>query len=545
MNLFTPNPTSGRTFASPVMPLLCLVAAIAWSVLLRVPLVLNAPVHLDSDLAVDGLTLQEALDGHWRWHYPGTPYTGIGAVLLSWIPARIWGANPQTLVSGGTVAHVLLLVSVFILAWKVFGRGAAIGGLVPLTFASTGVLWLSGRITGGHLLIVAWSAWAWLLLHEWLVRSGLWWTIALGFWCGLGIYLDSMFILTLGGMVVAALFAAGRFKGRMLSQGLVLILAFLAGASPRAIGQWVEPYDAYHEQFAGSLDPQLLMAHSKILLLDCLPRLIVGHRLPGLEADPDRALLGTGGPVQRKSANRDGMSWWVWPLVVLGLGSFIVALAALAGVAWDSTHFAGRAIAAGLLATAVAVVTGFLINRNIFNSDNYRYLVLLLVPWSVGFGLLVRNSLCRPAGTRWAVLAAVIAMAALYTSDAAAWYRRLGWIDERFQPVQGRLDDPAVVWLEGHPEIQAVFGSYWDVYRLAFLRAGKLKGVPLPIFPNRFPEWSVGLPGGRPETLLARRSPEGQLFLTSALREGGKVLHREGGVTIVHWPWPERGPRSP
>ena len=46
------------------------------------------------------------------------------------------------------------------------------GGLLPLTFASTGVLWLSGRITGGHLLIVAWSAGAWLLLHEALVRGG-------------------------------------------------------------------------------------------------------------------------------------------------------------------------------------------------------------------------------------------------------------------------------------------------------------------------------------------------------------------------------------
>ena len=120
-------------------------------------------------------------------------------------------------------------------------------------------------------------------------------------------------------------------------------------------------------------------------------------------------------------------------------------------------------------------------------------------------------------------------MAALYTCDAAAWYRRLGWIDERFQPVQGRVDDPAVAWLEEHPEVQAVFGSYWDVYRLSFLRAGKLKGVPFPIFPNRFPEWSDGLPGGRPETLLVRRSPEGQLFLNSALREGGEGAAPRGG----------------
>ena len=31
---------------------------------------------------------------------------------------------------------------------------------------------MSGRITGGHLLIVAWSAGAWLLLHEaWSARG--------------------------------------------------------------------------------------------------------------------------------------------------------------------------------------------------------------------------------------------------------------------------------------------------------------------------------------------------------------------------------------
>jgi len=87
--------------------------------LLRVPLIQNAAAHLDSDLAVDGLTLQQAVAGHWRWHYPGTPYTGIGSVLLSWPQARIWGAGPMTLVSGGTVAHALLIAAVFTLAWRV------------------------------------------------------------------------------------------------------------------------------------------------------------------------------------------------------------------------------------------------------------------------------------------------------------------------------------------------------------------------------------------------------------------------------------------
>ena len=34
-------------------------------------------------------------------------------------------------------------------------------------------------------------------------------------------------------------------------------------------------------------------------------------------------------------------------------------------------------------------MAAFLVNRNIFNSDNYRYLIYLLTPWSLGFGLVL------------------------------------------------------------------------------------------------------------------------------------------------------------
>ncbi len=345
MNLSPPTQTTSRPAGTRLVPWLCLAAALCWGVLLRVPLVLNAPVHLDSDLAVDGLTLQEAVQGHWRWHYPGTPYMGTGAVLLSWFQARIWGANPMTLVSGGMVAHVLLTAAVFALAWRVFGRGVAMGGLLPLAFASTGVLWLSGRITGGHLLIVAWSAVAWLLVHEALVRGGWMRLMALGVWCGLGVYLDSMFLMTLAGVLISGLTglmlmsrsrrstapgeADGSASQLWLSRvmgGLVLCLAFLAGAAPRAIGRWVEPYDAYNEQFSWSLDSRLLAEHARILLLECLPRLVAGHRLPGLEADPDPSLLGTGAPIQKSLASHGGFRWWTLLLSVLALGSFAAAM---------------------------------------------------------------------------------------------------------------------------------------------------------------------------------------------------------------------------
>jgi len=550
----TESPTDSRL--SRLVPWLCLLAAVCWSILLRFPLIQNAAAHLDSDLAVDGLTLQEAVAGHWRWHYPGTPYTGILSVLLSWPQARIWGAGPMTLVSGGTVAHVLLIAAVFTLAWRVFGRGAAIGSLLPLTFASTGVLWLSGRITGGHLLIVAWSAVAWLLLHETWQRRGWGPAVALGFWCGLGISLDSMFVLTLAGIVCAGLIAVvvegftGRgnthgelsFKERRswlvrLGQGLALVLALFAGAAPRAIGQRVEPYDAYNEQFSWSLDSPMLTGHLRILLLECLPRLVAGHRLPGLEADPDPALIGTGAPIQKNDTSREAWRWWTLLLTILALGLFAAASLALGAIALNGRALAPRMIATGMIALALGVAGGFLVNRNIFNSDNYRYLVLLLIPWAIGCGLVLRGAVRRRGPACWGGVALAFALAALFTCDAAAWYRRLGWIDERLMLIRQRIDDPALRWLGNHPEIGSIFGGYWDVYRLSFLSEGKVRGVPFPPFPNRFPEWSSGLPDRRPETLLARRSPEGQLFLTRALRQGGTVLYRESGLTIVNWPW--------
>ncbi|MGC1722576.1 MAG: hypothetical protein WA746_26650, partial [Isosphaeraceae bacterium] len=394
----TESPTDSRT--SRLIPWLCLLAAVCWSILLRVPLIQNAPAHLDSDLAVDGLTLHEAVAGHWRWHYPGTPYTGIGSVLLSWPQARIWGAGPMTLVSGGTVAHVLLIAAVFTLAWRVFGRSVAIGSLMPLTFTSTGVLWLAGRITGGHLLIVAWSAAAWLLLHETLVHCGWRPAIVLGFWCGLGVYLDSMFVLTLAGLAFAGLIAvvvesfSGRSNARgelsgkerrswlvRLVQGLALVLAFLAGAAPRAIGLWVEPYDAYNEQFSWNLDSPLLAEHFRVLLLECLPRLVAGHRLPGLEADPDPALMGTGAPIQKSTTSREAFRCWTLLLTILALGLFAGALLALGATALNGRAIGPRMIATGMLTSALGVTAGFLLSRNIFNSDNYRYLGLLLIPW--------------------------------------------------------------------------------------------------------------------------------------------------------------------
>ncbi len=175
-------------------------------------------------------------------------------------------------------------------------------------------------------------------------------------------------------------------------------------------------------------------------------------------------------------------------------------------------------------------------NWNIYNSDNYRYLVTLLVPWALGFGLAMERLARRGRGGLAAAWLCALVLAGLMTYDSARWYARFGWIDARGRPVRVAAVDPALEWLDAHPEVKAVTGDYWDVYRLAFLTEGRVRGVPLPVFPDRFPEWSRNLRAGRPEVLVVRATREGFSALQSARAAGGRSLFQARGVSIVSWP---------
>jgi hypothetical protein len=238
---------------------------LAWTILIRIPLIVNAEDHLDSDLAVDGLTLLDAVHGRWRWHYPGTPYIGILPMLASYLQALIWGANPIALVSGGTVLWVLVVVSTFGLAWKTFGPEVAGWSIVPLVFSSLGTIWLSGRITGGHLLALVWHTAAFAGLCACLVRGGWKWAAGLGVWCGLGLYVDAMFLFTLAGLVTAAVVAwlrSERPKAGLVG-GAAFLVGLMAGLVPREVGRRVDSYDAYPAQFATTFEPPVQLGHAR------------------------------------------------------------------------------------------------------------------------------------------------------------------------------------------------------------------------------------------------------------------------------------------
>lgn len=243
--------------ASPRWPWLMLALAMIWVALVRIPLIRSAHAHLDSDLAVDGLTLLDATRGHFRWHYPGTPHMGIPSLFLAYPQAMVSGATAETITSGGVVAYELAVLAIFLLSWRAFGPSVAAWGLVPLAFASVGTVWLSGRLTGGHLLTVAWHAGALAVLHSCLARGGIGRAAVLGVWLGFGFYLDQMFLTSIGAIVLGAILFGTTFGAWVRKFLIVLAFAagFVLGDLPRELGYRADPHDAYKGQFATILDP--------------------------------------------------------------------------------------------------------------------------------------------------------------------------------------------------------------------------------------------------------------------------------------------------
>jgi hypothetical protein len=490
---------------------------------------MNAEDHLDSDLAVDGLTLLDAVNGRWRWHYPGTPHLGILPVLFSYPQAIASGASASALSSGGTVIWLVIVAGTFLLAWKAYSPSVAVWAILPLVFSSTGTIWLSGRITGGHLLTLAWHILAFVGLYSCLTRGGALRAARLGLWCGLGLYVDAMFLLTLAGLIPAGLFAwflQRRPHARWASPALFL-LALCAGVVPHAVGRFVDPYDAYPSQFSASLQRTAILEHQRLLAVNCLPRLIAGIELRDLQ---DK-LLGPGDPVDKIVLPASGrkVRWSLLPpdefLAVLLLAGFVVAVGRLAVDPLWTGETARRAIGLGIILSALLNVAGFLVYRNIFNSDNYRYLIYLLTPWSLGFGLVIGDWIRSGSGGRAAACLAVVMLSLGMTLSALRWYQHtLHYIDKDWRVVSAR--PPA--WFElplgtgrqkgpikARPymvprEVTHLFGDYWDVYRMAFLSGNKVVGIPYPIYPIRFEGWSRGLGRDQGKLLVLglRREPE-------------------------------------
>jgi hypothetical protein len=394
--------------------------------------------------------------------------------------------------------------------------------ILPLVFSSTGTIWLSGRITGGHLLTLGWHTLAFAGLHACLSKGGSLRAAILGLWCGLGLYLDMMFLFTLFGLIPAAVLAWVMSGRQRLNLGALaaFFIAAILGFLPHEIGRHVDPYDAYPSQFSATLEGPALREHGRLLALHCMPRLIAGTELNEFSRRSqldDSILVGLfRALVEGRTSRLPSIQEW---LAQLFLVLFFVAVARLVLEAIRSRDPCSKAVSSGTALSALLIVAAFLVNRNIFNSDNYRYLIFLLTPWSLGFGLLVNGLSRRGMPGRSGAAILVVVLIGGMTSGAFTWYGdELGYLDEHGGCVRvtqlawneipvsmrrQRNTARGVAHVVPH-DVTHVFGDYWDVYRISFLSGKKVVGIPDPIFPNRFPGWSRGLGPNQGKLLVIR-----------------------------------------
>lgn len=468
----------------------------------------QAERHMDSDLAVDGLALRQFVtEGRWRWHYPGTPHIGTAPMLLSLPAVAVWGEGPESLVFAGVAANLLLIAGVYLLLRQCYGQTPAFFAGLLLAAGGLGQVWLSARVTGGHLLAAAWLAWAWLAWSRLIQSARLWPWLVFGLFCGLGLWVDSLFLIALPGLGLASVAQSWNMRnevpiGTRAKQAFLFIALLPVGPALLKLGDGVNVYGA---QFELTLDQAALQNHAVILLLECLPRLVLGRVLPyattSIQMPRDIIRLNSG----------------LWPtkIIYLSLSAALLILPWLAKPRLKHNQPASippqqsgwlQAMRAGLLLTFILNTLAFILNKNIFNADNYRYLVLQLVPLGLFYG---RLASCGRVLNFSRLL--LIGMAAFSAIDVYHWQSEFGlrrpeehaeclanlrkYVDHVPKP-----ESLGSLIAQQPNRFQALIddgfeADYWDTYKTLYINNIPVtKGKPYGLYPNRFPDQSPSHP---------------------------------------------------
>ena len=193
-----------------------------------------------------------------------------------------------------------------------------------------GTIWLSGRITGGHLLTLVWHTAAFAGLFACLTRGGWPRAAALGLWCGLGLYLDAMFLFTLAGMIPAAFFAwlsTGRSRASIGPTVVFSVRACWSVSFPMKSAGVSIRTTRIPRSSTRRLNPGRSGSTPGCCVLHCLPRLVAGTEIdhletPGLSTQSRRVGTARLSGSQIRSTARGHGEWPAFLLVT----AFLIAL---------------------------------------------------------------------------------------------------------------------------------------------------------------------------------------------------------------------------
>ena len=498
--------------------------------LIRWPMMVYAYKHLDSDLAVDGLTLRDFVqNGNWRWHYPGTPHIGTLPVLISLPAVALWGEGPASLVFAGIAANILLILAIYLLVNRAYGTVPAILASLVLAAGGLGQVWLSARVTGGHLLSAAWLAWAWLFWTHLIDTKSLKSWAGLGLFCAIGIWIDSIFLLGIAGLGLSSVIISWQFRStipikRRSIQALVFTAFLPIGPLISKLGDGV---NVYGSQFEITTDPSALKEHARILLVECLPRLIIGRTLKTGSTEISMTHLK---PADYLSSNY-ALAMVLTMMAVLFIMTWLKLISPLTSkksskTSSDSLPDWVNALWYGLTFTALLTLSAFELNKNIFNADNYRYLVPLIPLLGMTYGLLSSaGPMFRQRRFLLILLTLILAIDVHFWQQVNGFYPSLQTnTDKKLETYTNKdvvslLTDPQPGPL---PAITDTFeADYWETYRALYLAQRPISmGKPFGFFPNRFPNESPP----NPRFVLITNSPASLQMLPLIRAEGAKLF---------------------
>src|SRR2546423_941023 len=181
-----------------------LLAAFALGILLRVPALYNSRYDFNSDEAVNALVMKHMMQGYefsfFNW---GTTYYGIveGVFAIPFVAAI--GYSPLAFKLSALVGFLILQVSIFLLARRLYGTSAGITAAAFLSVFSPMLIVWSTMASGGYCLIVGWGTITALYGLNIARRPSVARMAVLGWLVGFGLYIYQLYVVYVATFAIA------------------------------------------------------------------------------------------------------------------------------------------------------------------------------------------------------------------------------------------------------------------------------------------------------------------------------------------------------
>lgn len=461
-----------------------LLAAVVLGLLLRVPALYNSEFDFNSDEAVNALVMKHMLEGRefslFNWD---TTYYGIVEGVFAVPFVALLGYEPLAFKLSALVGFLVLQVSVFLLARRLYGARAGVAAAAFLSVLSPTLIMWSTMASGGYCLIVGWGTITSLYGLHLARRPSVAGAAVFGWLLGFGLYVYQLYLVYVATFAAALALAAayelalpgGRARARRLLDSfgvggafkalLALGGGFVLGWAPTIIAR-VLGLAASKQPSYRLAAPGVVGANVSLLVRRCFPAFF------GVNPFGVPELLSWSGP-----------SFPVW-LEVGYLGLF--------GAAWlwgvrcvlGREGRAERVVLAALVLLPVVNVLLFVLSPNPQDTLSHRY----LLPSLTSFVVLAGGMVVRVGGrSKVCALLLSCVVIAFGLSKSVTWlvsqnYLTGGWrLVRKHEPLDDVLD------LLRREKVRGAFGDYWTAYKATLLSREEITVASIRIW-DRNPE---------------------------------------------------------